>query len=436
MRILVTVFATKPHLYNLVPMAWAMQAAGHEVRVASHPDLAETITRTGLTAVPVGNALNMMASLQDKAADAGSVAATWENLTSGMIETRAEKLTWNYVLGAFTMACTTDFEYLTDRSMLDDLVDFARHWKPDLVLWDALTFAGPVAARACGAAHARMLFGLDHIRRMYERYVRLMAEQPAARRDDPVSDWLRGRMDRAGLTFEPHMALELMTGQVTVDPTPQWMQVPVDGPRLPVRYVPYNGPSTVPAWIYDKPERPRVCLSLGVSGRELLGGEFVSVGDLLHALARLDIELIATLNADQLATVDTLPHNVRIVDFVPLNELAPTCAAVIHHGGFGTLGNVLVHGIPSLTIPAPWWDEADLGRHLHRRHAGAYLDPTDLTPDTLTTAVHDLLHDPTYRHNAHTIQHEIRTTPSPAAVTADLERLVARQRVGTGKGMA
>ncbi|MFF2750047.1 hypothetical protein ACFVVA_31480 [Kitasatospora sp. NPDC058048] len=45
--------------------------------------------------------------------------------------------------------------------MIDDLVAFARDWRPDLAVWDTMTFAGPVAARACGAAHARLMFGLD-----------------------------------------------------------------------------------------------------------------------------------------------------------------------------------------------------------------------------------------------------------------------------------
>ncbi|QSB16020.1 activator-dependent family glycosyltransferase [Natronosporangium hydrolyticum] len=428
MRILATVFATKPHLYNLVPLAWALQAAGHEVRVASHPDLTEAITRTGLTAVPVGNELNMMSSLQEQAVDPANASAAWEDLTSGMLETRPERLTWPYLLGSFTMACSTDYEYLTDQVMLEELVEFAQWWQPELVIWDALTFAGAIAARACGAAHARMLFGLDHISRMYYLYRRHLSEQPPELRDDPVNDWLQGRLDLAGEPFHPDDADELMTGQWTIDPTPEWMQLPLEVPCLRVRYVPFNGPGSPPAWVYEPPRRPRVCLSLGMSGRDLLGGDLISADDLLAALGELDIELIATLNADQLTTTDNLPPNIRIVDFIPLNELAPTCAAVIHHGGFGTLGNVLVHGIPSLTIPAPWWDEADLGQHLHHRKAGQYLHPTQLTTETLTTALNHLLHDPSYRHNAQTIQTEIRHTPSPNDLTTTLEKLTHQHR--------
>ncbi|MEE3921336.1 hypothetical protein V2I01_33205 [Micromonospora sp. BRA006-A] len=59
MRVLFTTFAAKVHMYSQVPLAWALHTAGHEVRIASQPDLADDITHTGLTAVPVGPALNL-----------------------------------------------------------------------------------------------------------------------------------------------------------------------------------------------------------------------------------------------------------------------------------------------------------------------------------------------------------------------------------------
>lgn len=37
-----------------VPLAWALRTAGHEVRVAARPPLTDSITRAGLTAVPIG----------------------------------------------------------------------------------------------------------------------------------------------------------------------------------------------------------------------------------------------------------------------------------------------------------------------------------------------------------------------------------------------
>jgi glycosyltransferase (activator-dependent family) len=417
MRVLVTVIAVKTHLYNVAPVALALRAAGHEVRVAAQPDLVDAITGAGLTAVPVGDELRMGRS----GADGGPTAQTFRAHGGGMAEDPAA-LDWDDVLGSFTVACSIEYEFFTNQSMVDDLVEFARGWQPDLVIWDALTFAGAIAARACGAAHARMLFGIDYISRMYDHFQGFLAALPEAQRDDPVSDWLAGRMARVGCAFTPELSRELMTGQVTIDPTPGWMQLPVTVPRLPVRQVPFNGGSTIPDWVFDEPAKPRVCLSLGLSG-QLLGGDFVSVPELLDSLAELPIELVATLNTDQLAEVGDLPANVRTVDFVPLNELAPTCAAIIHHGGFGTLVNVMHHGIPSITIPAPWWDENDLGHHLHRRRAGLRLEPGEATTATLTAAVRDLITDPAFADNAAAVRQEIHATPTPGQLTTALERL-------------
>ncbi|MFD5321305.1 activator-dependent family glycosyltransferase [Streptomyces sp. NPDC127098] len=438
MRVLFTVFAAKPHFYNLVPMAWAFRAAGHEVRVASQPDLMDAVTRAGLVGVPVGDELNLSNSFADRGPGGGAGGgATWQRL-SGVTETRAEKLTWDYVLGTFTIGCSMEYEHMAGQPMLDDLVDFARSWRPDLVVWDALTLVGPVAARACGAAHARMLFGLDYTSRMWATYRRLLAEQPPERRDDPVADWLAGRLSRYGLVHESGRATEMMTGQWTIDPTPSWMQLPLDVPRTPVRYVPYNGPTTVPDWPLEKPSRLRVCLSLGMSGRELLGGDKVSVTggtaaevslhELLVTLAGLDIELVATLSADRLAALPELPENVRAVEFVPLNELLPSCAAIIHHGGFGTVGNVLAHGVPNLTVPAPWWDEADLGRRIAARGAGLFLDPDEVTAEALRDGLRRLVEEPSFRSEARRVRDELLATPSPGEVVREAEALIRRHR--------
>ncbi|MEU0595502.1 activator-dependent family glycosyltransferase [Streptomyces ardesiacus] len=441
MRVLLTVFAAKPHLYNLISLAWALRASGHEVRVASQPDVTDAITRAGLTAVPVGDELNLSASFrpgEDRAgAEQGGV---WQRL-SGVTETRPEKLTWNYVLGTYTIGCSMEYEHMAGQTMMDDLVEHARAWRPDLVLWDALTFVGPVAARACGAAHARVLFGVDYNAHMLGAYADLLSAQPPQTRDDPLSDWLTGRLARYGLPFEPEDAVEMMTGQWTIDPTPAWMQLPVGVPLLPMRYVPYNGPSTVPGWVLERPRRPRVCMSLGMSGRELLGRDQMSIGDgasaeppvsvLLRTLAELDIELVVTLSKDQLAAVSGLPDNVRAVDFVPLNDLLPTCAAVIHHGGFGTVGNVLTHGVPSITVPAPWWDETDLGRHIEARGAGLLVDPREASAEVLRAGVARLLGEPSFRSAAHAVRRELHATPSPRAVVPRVERLVAVHRSGS-----
>ncbi|QSB16022.1 activator-dependent family glycosyltransferase [Natronosporangium hydrolyticum] len=432
MRVLFTVFAAKPHFYNLVPLAWALRAAGHDVVVASQPDLTEIITATGLTAVPVGDELQLVRAFQGGPDDSG--ASPWQRLT-GLNELDPQRLTWPYVLGVFTIGCAMEYEYLAGQRLLDDLVEFAREWRPDLVIWDALTFAGAIAAHASGAAHARVLFGQDHVARMFAVYRQHLAAQPPEHRDDPVSDWLAGRLDRYDHRYSPALDHELMTGQVTIDPTPPWMQLPLDLSSLPVRYIPFNGPTSVPGWVHQAPGRPRVCLSLGVSGRELFGAgvvsgpdDIVTVADVVAILAEFDVEVVATLTEAQLGAAGTAPDNVRVVEFVPLNELLPSCALIIHHGGFGTTGNAVAHAVPSIIIPAPWWDAASLAELLEQRGAGFLADDTVLTRDGLRDRIARLLADPSHRAAAAAIQAELSTAPSPHDLVPQLVALVASHR--------
>jgi UDP:flavonoid glycosyltransferase YjiC (YdhE family) len=59
MRVLFTVNPGTTIFNHLVPLAWALRTAGHEVRVASQPLFADEITRAGLTAVGVGRNLGI-----------------------------------------------------------------------------------------------------------------------------------------------------------------------------------------------------------------------------------------------------------------------------------------------------------------------------------------------------------------------------------------
>ncbi|MFF4159682.1 activator-dependent family glycosyltransferase [Streptomyces sp. NPDC001678] len=428
MRVLFTTFAAKSHMHAQVPLAWALQAAGHEVRVASQPDLAEDITRTGLTAVEVGEPLLLEEQMQKVSEGLGDDAEIMESQAEAgmdMTETRPEMLTWDHVLGVFTSMTAMAFQNSCPERMIDDTVAFARAWRPDLVVWDTMSFAGPVAARVTGAAHARLLFGLDLMGRMRETFLELLAKRPPELRDDPLREWLTWTLARYGCDF----AEEVAVGQWTVDPVPGPMRFPVDLTYVPVRYVPYNGQAVVPRWLHEPPGRRRVCLTLGVAHREVLSADRASIGELLEAVADLDVEVVATLNAKQLAGLGRLPGNVRAVDFVPLNALLPSCSAVIHHGGSGTFQTALIHGVPQLIVPDMVWDTIHKAKQLERFGAGLYVHDVDhYTAQDLRAQLVRLLDEPSFARNCARLRTEMVGTPSPAGIVPVLEQLTAEHR--------
>ncbi|MFD0904628.1 activator-dependent family glycosyltransferase [Actinomadura sediminis] len=421
MRVLFTTFPAGTHMYNMVPLAWALRGAGHEVCVASRPNIHDDIVRAGLPAVSVGTEIDWAADA--KALDDLPDDGTPYRMGFDIAETRPEKLTLDYVRGALGLYSTFISEYQADQRMLDDLVEYARWWRPDLVIWDALTYVGPVVARATGAAHARMLFGLDHFGRMRALFHELGADAPGGPGDDPMGDWLAARLEPFGGGFDE----EAVTGQLTIDPLPSWMRVPLDLPTLPVRYVPYNGPASMPDWLREPPARRRVCLTFGVTGRSVeLSG--TPVADLVRAAAELDVEVVATLTPEQLGGDTDLPDNVRLVDFVPLDALLPSCAAIVHHLGAGTMGTAITHGVPQLAVPGNIWGEPIMAERLAERNAALSLAPDELSPETLQDRLAKLLDDPAFREGAGRVRDDLLATPSPAAAVSELEALAARRR--------
>ena len=67
-----------------------------------------------------------------------------------------------------------------------------------------------------------------------------------------------------------------------------------------------------------------------------------------------------------------LPPGVRHFDFAPLSRLLPRSAALVHHGGIGTLGLALAAGVPQLTVPR-LLDQFDNSRRLLRLGVSAHL---------------------------------------------------------------
>lgn len=105
MRVLLAVPPSEARLHQVVPLGWALRAAGHEVQVAGPPAFATAINQTGLVAVAVG----------------------------------------------------------ADEDPAADLVSYAELWRPAVVIWDELVPDGAVCAGAADAVGVRMLGMFDPV---------------------------------------------------------------------------------------------------------------------------------------------------------------------------------------------------------------------------------------------------------------------------------
>jgi glycosyltransferase (activator-dependent family) len=419
MRVLMTSLAVEAHFNGTVPLAWALRAAGHEVHFASQPALTGAITHAGLAAVPVGTDHTHHEIVRDLGAELTGfyrdIDFTGER-GGGLRDRKA----------ANSLLTATFYAQANNDSMVDDLVAYARWWRPDLVVWEPFSFAGGVAARACGAAGARLLWGPDLFGRSREGFRAETAALPPERRDDALEEWLTWTLARHGLDYDE----QVVTGHFTVDQMPDGVRLPSSQESVPMRYVPYNGTAEVPHWLRETPTRPRICLTLGITSRDMAYPNLVSPAALFDAVADLDIEVVATLDEAQVAEVGRMPDNVRAVDFVPLHALMPTCSAIVHHGGAGTWSTAAVHGVPQLVV-AGMWDNVYRAQRLQDLGAGLFLPPHELTANALRDGVVRLLDDPAFRTGAGALRDRMLAEPSPGEVVGTLvdaaERHGARQ---------
>ncbi|MEU3170414.1 nucleotide disphospho-sugar-binding domain-containing protein, partial [Streptosporangium sp. NPDC006930] len=135
----------------------------------------------------------------------------------------------------------------------------------------------------------------------------------------------------------------------------------------------------------------------------------------------------------QQAELHHVPANTRLVSFVPLHALAPTCSAVIDHGGPGTVFTMASHGVPQLVLPK-LFDEPVLGDHLAGLGAGLVVRGGEATGARVREDLLRLLGDPSYTHAAARLREEMHTMPTPNDLVPELERLTARHRGTTGTG--
>ncbi|MFJ9775894.1 nucleotide disphospho-sugar-binding domain-containing protein [Kitasatospora sp. NPDC101157] len=404
MRVLFTAYAARPHFYPMVPLAWACLNAGHEVRFASTPSLMDTVHESGLPGVSVG---------RDIDADSWYRAGTF--VPKPAAEDEPDNAVWMRVTDQLAAK-----QFSVCEHMVDGLVDYARTWRPDLIVHDPVTFAGPVAAQVLGIPTVSHLYGLARLLRL------------------DIKDWV-GTQHRTGyLDLFTRWGVEpLLDPEAWIDPCPATLRWPGQREinRLPMRYIPYNGPGTEPDWLRARPDRPRVLVSWGTSQQKKLGTGIIELfGDIARSVASLDAEVILTVGAMEPAHrrhLGHLPDNVTTVDWVPLSTLIQSCSAIVHTGGTGMMMTAAAHGVPQLGITKIPEGRFNVER-LVAVDAGRHLPQDAVDHQAVRDHVAALLTDATYREGTRQLRQDIEQQPLPAAVVPLLEDIAAK--AGTAHG--
>ena len=92
---------------------------------------------------------------------------------------------------------------------------------------------------------------------------------------------------------------------------------------------------------------------------------------------------------------DSLPEYVRRVEYAPFSQLLPRAAAIVHHGGIGTVAQALSAGVPQLVVPRAH-DQFDNAHRVEILEAGLWC--RSAWPERIAEGLGELLNNPHYRH--------------------------------------
>ncbi|MCB8985265.1 MAG: glycosyltransferase family 1 protein [Ardenticatenaceae bacterium] len=288
--------------------------------------------------------------------------------------------------------------------------DLCLEWKPDVVVCDETNFGGMVAAERLGLPYAVVLVMAAG------SFVRAAA----------VGEALNELRARYALPPDPQ--LEMLHRYLALSPFPPSFRDPACPlPPTGHSFRPDAGQARreAPAWLSRLPAAPTVYFTLGTVFNMESGDLFSRV---LAGLRELPVNVIVTIgNELDPAELGPQPANVHVERYIPQDLILPHCDVIVSHGGSGSVGGALQYGRPSVLIPMG----ADQPLNAARCQAlglAQVLDPIAATPESVRTAVTDVLSAPGYRKAALRFRDEFAALPGPDHAVRLLERLAAEKR--------
>ena len=385
MRVLVTSSPPIGHVHPLVPLATALQRAGHDLRWATGPDARAIVASAGIEPVVAGlTASERRQEYFRRFPEARDLSP--EELPGHMFPRL--------------------FGTLSAPPMLEDLLGLVADWRPDIVVHESAELAAPIVAAVLGVPTVNQGFGaLVHPDRI-----------------TAASDAVAPLWEKVGLSPRPWAG---SYDHLYLDIYPPSLRPPYGdyvARRQSMRPIPYSAELDDPTrahWDHEDDERPLIYLTFGTVFN-------ATDGPFRHALDGLD-----TLDARVLVTVGPggdpdafgpQPDHVTVTRYVPQTALLPRCALVVSHAGSGTFLATLDHGLPQLCLPQAA-DQFGNARQCAAAGAGLCLLPDEVTADNVRDAANRLLLDPAFSARAADLRDELRSMPHPDDLVPMIEEI-------------
>lgn len=407
MRVLCTVSNWSSHFFPMVPLCWALRAAGHDVLVACDPGSVDALGNAGLTPVPVLRRADMVRTAR-LIACLSARSGQWHHkrLPPHPVTGRELGDLAEFDLDAYQAGYAgPDAEHVA--AGVHALLDFAADFRPDVVLRDPMCPEGLLAARVLGVPALVHLWGP------------FSTEETVAARDFLPPPFAEIFAAHGVSAHDPNLPTYV------IDPCPEGLRPPSVTPRLPIRHVPYHGPGAAPIPLPARGDRPRVLVTWSTSTTLFFGPCTFVVPAVLDACADVDADVDVMVGERDAELLPELPPNARLVrPYVPLHLVAHSVDLVVHHGGAGPALTCAAAGVPQLCLPSGF-DQVTIAGRVAATGAGCRIDNHLADPAAITPAVRKLLHDPSFLEAATTLRKQTLTLPSPAELAGRLADMVS-----------
>jgi UDP:flavonoid glycosyltransferase YjiC (YdhE family) len=117
-----------------------------------------------------------------------------------------------------------------------------------------------------------------------------------------------------------------------------------------------------------------------------------------------------------------LPASMMAIRRAPFARLLPRCAAIVHHGGIGTVASALAAGIPQLIAPFAY-DQFDNAARIERMVAGRRVSARNA--GDWATALREVSGECTERAQARRLAQRMASAPAGARRIAERLRALA-----------
>ena len=170
-------------------------------------------------------------------------------------------------------------------------------------------------------------------------------------------------------------------------------------------------------WTAPSDDRPLVLVALSTTFQD----HAACLQRIVDGLGALPIHGLVTTGPALDPGALTAPPNVAVVRAAPHSQILARAAAVVTHGGHGTVVRALAAGVPMVVVPHGR-DQADNAARIATRGAGVTVRRS-ASPRQVAAAVSRVLSEPSFASAADRLGRSIRRDAASGALIAELEDL-------------